>query len=819
MKKIIIVGGVAGGATAAARLRRLDEKSKIIMFERGADVSFANCGLPYYIGDIIKDRSKLLVQTKESLTKRYDLDIRTKNEVISINREKKTIKVKNLENNEIYEENYDYLILSPGASPIVPQMTGLSDVENVFTLRNLFDTDKIKSFISEKNPQNAVVIGGGFIGLEMAENLHNLGLKVTIVESGNQVLNQLDFEMASILHQFIKNIPNVNLVLSDPVKGFENKGEKILLDSGKVLNSDITILSIGVRPENTLAKDAGLETGAKGGIVINEFLQTSDPHIFAIGDAVEVKDFVTNNPVQIPLAWPANRMGRIVADNTYGKKIEFKGSLGTAIVKVFDLTAAVTGVNEKFLKAKNIDYKSIHIHPLDHAGYYPGASTISLKLLFDPTSEKILGAQAVGKNGVDKRIDVLSTAIKSGVKASELADLELAYAPQFSSAKDPVNMLGYIAQNIIEDKLKSIDVFEVEKINTNENIILDVRDPDELVLGVIENSINIPLKDLRNKLETLDKSKNIYIYCQAGLRGYIAQRILKNSGFNACNISGGYKTYSGVYKKEDTTKIETEESGRTTEKSLHFSLNKPMNNSPKIKVDATGLQCPGPIQKAFTEIQKINAGEIMEITATEAAFLGDIQSWANKTGNKILNTSSEGNLYKALVQKGSESNEIKMVKSEDGVTIIIMSGDYDKAIAAFIIANGAAAMNQKVTLFFTFWGLNILRKSGPVKVKKDLLERMFGFMMPKGIKELGLSRMNMFGIGPLLIKYIMRKKNVASLEDLMKSAISNNVKLIACSMSMDVMGIKKEELISDAVVGGVATYLEEASNRKVNLFI
>jgi CoA-disulfide reductase len=545
-KKIVIVGGVAGGATAAARLRRLDETSHIVVFEKGEYISFANCGLPYYIGETITNRNDLLVQTVEGMSKRFNLDIRPLNEVTKINRDQKSVQVKNIRTGELYEEAYDTLILSPGAIPIHPSIPGIEKAVNVFTLRNIPDTDRIKTFVDEMKPQKAAVIGGGFIGIEMAENLHQRGVEVTLIEMANQIMAPLDFEMASILHNHLKD-KGVQLLLGDGVRSFEENGRKIRLAGGKEIETDMTLLSIGVRPESQLAKDAGLVLGERGGIKVNEYLQTSDPSIYAIGDAIEVTDYINGNPAMIPLAWPANRQGRIAANNIYGKNELYSGTLGTSIAKVFDYTVATAGNNEKTLKRYGIPYQAIHIHPGSHAGYYPGASPIALKLLFDPDNGKILGIQGVGMEGVDKRIDVVATAIKGGLTVYDLPELELAYAPPYSSAKDPVNMLGYVASNISDRMVEIVQWHEIDEIVQNGGILVDVRSEAEWEMGYIKGSINIPLDELRERLAELPKDKVIHVSCQVGLRGYLAARILMEHGYQAKNLDGGWKTYSSVY--------------------------------------------------------------------------------------------------------------------------------------------------------------------------------------------------------------------------------------------------------------------------------
>ncbi|MCG1028998.1 CoA-disulfide reductase [Virgibacillus halodenitrificans] len=541
-EKIIIIGGVAGGSTAAARLRRLNEESNIIMFEKGEYISFANCGLPYYIGGTITDRDKLLVQNVKDMSLRYNLDIRIFSEVIKIDRQAKKVFVKNVQSGEIYEETYDKIILSPGARPVVPPIPGIDKAKTLFTLRNMEDTDRIKSFINKHLPRKAVVIGGGFIGLEMAENLHDQGIKVTVVEMSEQVMAPLDKEMAAIIHNHLQE-KGIELILGDGVKSIENNGQSILTQKGNKMETDLILLSIGVRPENELALQAGLRTGKRGGIQVNQKLQTNDPSIFAIGDAIEVNDFTNKQPTMIPLAWPANRQGRLVADIINGKDVQYNGTLGTSIAKVFDYTVASTGNNEKILNRLGKPYEVIHIHPVSHAGYYPGAVPIALKMIFDKTSGTIYGAQAVGKDSVDKRIDVIATAIKGGLTVKDLPDLELAYAPPYSSAKDPVNMAGYVASNIMEGEVDTIQWHEIDRILADGGTLIDVRRPEEWENGHITGATSIPLDELRDRLDDLPKEETIYVNCQVGLRGYIAARILAENGFKVKNLDGGWKTY------------------------------------------------------------------------------------------------------------------------------------------------------------------------------------------------------------------------------------------------------------------------------------
>lgn len=822
-KKIIIIGGVAGGMTAATRLRRLDETAQIIVFEKGEHVSYANCGLPYYVGDVIKSEEAILLQTPESLKERYELDVRIKSEVVNIFKERKRVFVKNLDTGNVYEESYDQLIIATGAEPIKPPIPGLAEAANIFTLRNVNDSQKLKTFITTQKPKNAVIIGAGFIGLEVCENLSRYGIHITIAEMLDQVLGPLDFEMASVIHKHLAN-NGVEVILKDGVKEFSDNGKIVTLQSGKQLPADLIILGIGVKPESKLAKEAGLELNERGAIKVNAELQTSDSNIYAIGDVIEVQDFINKQPVSIPLAWPANRQGRIVADNLMGKHTQYKGTVGAAITELYGVTIAVTGANEKTLKKLGIDYRVIHIHPGSHAGYYPGAEQMTLKLIFSPDGKKIYGAQGIGKAGIDKRLDVINTAIQAGMSVYDLQDLELCYSPQFASAKDAVNMLGYLASAIADKFIEAIQWSEVEQASQT-GIILDIREEGELILGQIPGAMNIPLGQLRSRIHELPSDKTIYVYCQVGLRGYIATRILLQHQLQAKNIDGGYKTYSAVYSDEEAAfQSPTEDSGISQVVTLQEMSEKPQIS---MQIDACGLQCPGPLLKVYEAIKALQPGQAIEIAATDAGFFPDIEMWCLRTNNILVNRENRNGIYVAVIQKGQNStigqsaDKMPVVKanSENGMTLIVFDGDLDKAIAAFILANGGAAYGKKVTMFFTFWGLNILRKPFNVKVKKTFLESMFGTMMPRGINKLGISKMNMLGMGTLMIKYIMNKKKVDSLEELMLKAIKNDVKLVACTMSMDIMGIKKEELIEGIELGGVGAYLGKADGSNINLFV
>lgn len=542
-KTIVIVGGVAGGASAAARLRRLNEYDNIIILERGEYISFANCGLPYYIGGVITERDKLLIQTPETMKDRFNIDVRTENEVIDINSASKTITVINHKMGKEEFIKYDTLILSPGARPFIPDIAGLSVNGPVFTLRNMSDTDNIKEYLISSTPEAVTVIGGGFIGLEMAENLVSSGLKVTIIELSNQILSPLDYEMAAIVEKHLKD-NGIDVIKNDAVVQFDESAHQIHLKSGKIITTDMVILAIGVEPENDLAKKAHLDLGIRGSILVNEKLETSVADIYAIGDAIQVVDYINGQATYIPLAWPANRQGRLLADIINGRDVRYHGTLGTAIAKVFDLSAACTGNNERLLKRLAIPYQVVHIHGMSHASYYPGAHQISLKLLFSPENGRILGAQVVGQGGTDKRIDVLATAIKGKLTIYDLPDLELAYAPPYSSAKDPVNMLGYIAENMSNGDVITKQWHEVDAFIADGGIIIDVRDEAEFISGSIKTAVNIPLPGLRQKLALIPQDKKILVNCQVGLRGYIAARILSQYGYTVANLDGGYLTFN-----------------------------------------------------------------------------------------------------------------------------------------------------------------------------------------------------------------------------------------------------------------------------------
>lgn len=814
--KHLIIGGVAGGATAAARIRRADEKAEIILLEKGKYISYANCGLPYYIGGVIADRNNLFLQTPESFGGRFNIDVRVSNEVIAIDPKTKTVKIRKVDGTE-YSENFDKLLLSPGASPVRPPLEGIN-LNGIFTLRDVNDTDKIKNYITTHDIKKAVVVGAGFIGLEMAENLHHAGAEVSIVEMGNQVMAPVDYSMATHVHQHLSQ-KGVQLYLEQSVGGFSKNGSEINVQfkNGHSIAADIVILSIGVRPETTLAKSAGLKIGETGGIWVSEYLETSEKDIYAVGDAIEFPHPISGKPWLNYLANPANRQGRIVADNmVFGNNTKYEGAIGTSIAKVFDMTVASTGLAGKKLKQLEISYSASWTHSGSNAGYYPDALPLSIKLTFDPTSGKLYGGQCIGYKGVDKRIDQIALLIKNGGTIYDLIQVEHTYAPPFSSAKDPIAIAGYVASNIISGQMPVLSWREMLASNPNEVLFLDVRTTQEFSMGSIPGAINIPLDDLRKRINEVPKNKPVYIFCAIGLRGYLALKILMANGYsNVKNLSGGYKTYStAVTPIKEITPANTHESKNIDQQNTISAI----KNS--IRIDACGLQCPGPILKLKQSIDKIQEGEQVEIIATDAGFSRDAQAWCNTTGNLLISNTEDKGKYTVIIEKGSPKT-CKIVTTCDGraKTMIMFSDDLDKALATFVLANGAAATGQKVSIFFTFWGLNVIKKTNKPKVEKDIFGRMFGIMLPSSSLKLKLSKMHMCGIGSRMMRNIMKRKGIESLESLREQAIEQGVEFIACQMSMDVMGVKKEELLDGVTIGGVATYMERADNANINLFI
>lgn len=821
--KYVIVGGVAGGATAAARLRRVDETADILLLEKGPHISYANCGLPYYIGGVIAERDKLLVQTPEAFGKRFRIDVRVKNEVLAINAKAKTLTIRNADGKE-YEEAYDKLLLSPGANPVKPPLEGI-DSEGIFTLRNVEDTDRIKAYVTGKQVKRAVVVGAGFIGLEMAENLHHAGIAVSVVEMGNQVMAPIDFSMAAHIHQHLIQ-KGVSLYLEEGVTHFQRTEQGIIvyLKSGKTIAADMVLLSIGVRPATALAQQAGLKLGETGGIWVDEHLETSEKDIYAVGDAIEYPHPLTGKPWLNYLANPANRQGRIVADNmALGNTVSYEGAIGTSIAKVFDMTVASTGLAAKRLKQWGMEYQSSVTHSSSHAGYYPNALPITLKLTFHPRTGKLYGAQCVGYEGVDKRIDQIAGLIKRGGTVYDLMETEHAYAPPFSSAKDPVAIAGYVASNIVGGAMPAISWREL--LEKKEQVVLvDTRTAEEFSFGTIPGALNIPLDEMRERLAEIPADKPVVLFCAVGLRGYLAQRILMGRGYrNVRNLMGGYKTFSTAVAPLPAPTALSSATVSSSFDVVSAEASSVSDTEKKVlKVNACGLQCPGPIIQVKKAIDSIEIGERVEIVATDAGFARDASAWCETTGNNLIENREEKGRYTVVIEKGDSACACSSggyAGGGRGKTLILFSDDLDKALATFVLANGAAATGQKVSIFFTFWGLNVLKKVQKPRVQKDFFGKMFGMMLPSSSLKLKLSQMNMFGMGSRMMRFLMKRKGVDSLESLRRQALMQGVEFIACQMSMDMMGIQREELLDEVTVGGVATYMERADKANVNLFI
>ena len=809
--KHIIIGGVAGGATAAARIRRADENAEIVLVEKGKYISYANCGLPYYIGGVIKSRDKLFVQTPEAFSRRFNVDVRTRHEALSIDTERHEVSIRRADGTT-YSETYDRLLLSPGAEPVRPPLEGI-DTEGIFTLRNVDDTDRIHSYLGTHRVRHAVVVGGGFIGLEMAENLHHAGAGVSIVEMADQVMAPVDFSIASHVHRHLMD-KGVGLWLGRGVERFtsENGSIKVWLNTGETLTADLVLLSIGVRPSVKLAREAGIELGARG-IKVNRWLQTSSPDVYAVGDAIEYEHPIAGGPWLNYLAGPANRQGRIAADNmVYGNREEYEGSIGTSVAKVFDITVGAAGLAAKHLKRMGVPYLTSVTTSSSHAGYYPGAFNLTLKLTFAPDTGRIYGAQCVGVDGVDKRIDEIAMLIKRGGTVRDLVRTEQAYAPPFSSAKDPVAIAGYVACNTLDGVMPVVTWRELAAADRAEVCLVDVRTPEEYALGTIDGAVNIPLDDLRGRLGEIDRESDVIVFCAVGLRGYLAQRILLGRGYRRVrNLAGGYKTYSLATQKVEP--VEGQPCGQAEDSGAEIG--------DMLRLDACGLQCPGPIMQVKNAVDGMKAGQRIEVKATDPGFARDAESWCRSTGNRFVSKTSEGGYHTVVIEK-REACGSAVTPAAGGSrdkTFIMFSDSLDRAIATFVLANGAAATGGKVTIFFTFWGLNVIKKRRKPHVEKDIFGRMFAWMLPSDSTCLHLSKMSMLGLGDRLMRHIMRRKNISQLEELMREAVYNGVELIACQMTMDMMGISRDELIDGVTVGGVATYMERAGNSGVNLFI
>ena len=835
--KIVVVGGVAAGASLAARARRLDEQAEIIVLERGHHVSFANCGLPYHIGEVIADRSRLLLQTPESLRESLDIDVRVGNDVIAIDRKKRTVTVRELATGREYTESYDALALCAGAEPIRPPLPGI-DLPGIHVLRRIGDMDVIKAEFdaalnAAANPSDVhcVVIGAGYIGLEMAENLRHRGATVDVVEMADQILPPLDHEISVPVERHLRS-RGVGLHLSTAAAAFTARvggGLNVELKNSTVLDADLVILSAGVRPSTHLAKDAGLELGAHGGIVVDTHMRTSDPHIWAAGDSVETPNTVLPGSGLAPLAGPANREARVAAENICGRSTEYKSTQGTSIVKVFDMVAGGTGATERQLSAAGLDYRAVHVHPSGHAGYYPGTAMMNMKLLFAPDTGRILGGQVAGFDGVDKRLDVLATALRAELTVWDLEELELAYAPPFGSAKDPVNMAGFVASNVLLGDLVLWYAQDYPHATDGARII-DVRTPEEFSVWHISGAENVPLATIRDASELWNRDEPLRLYCSVGFRSYLAHRILVQRGFTAvATLSGGSETFRAWHELAPDTAEPTPAViayAEAVDVVATAAQRDDLRNGTGVSVDldCSGLACPGPIMKLADTMRTLGAGDEVVVHVSDPGFALDGPAWAKRNGHELLQLTPEGPGYVATVRKGgaqvaASGSSVAITPAAPKLSFVVFDGDLDKLIAAFIIANGALAMGEEVSMFFTFWGLNALRRSDPPKRHKSALDSMFGAMMPRGAEKLSLSQMNMMGAGTAMIKGVMKKNGVHSLPELIASAQAGGARIIGCTMTMDLLGIAESDLIDGVELGGVATFLGEAAESTTTLFI
>ncbi|WP_061961294.1 FAD-dependent oxidoreductase [Demequina flava] len=831
--KLLVIGGVAAGASTAARARRLDEDAEIIVFERGHHVSFANCGLPYHVGEVIADRDRLLLQTPESLRESLNLDVRVGTEIVSIDRTAQTVTAREVDSGREYTESYDSLALCMGAEPVRPPLPGI-DHPAVDVLRRIGDMDRIKSRLDgalaaqrsgSRGTVSAVVVGAGYIGLEMAENLHHRGVKVDVVEAANQILPPVDQDIAAPVDQHLRS-RGIDLHLSTKAAAFQPLSDgdgadrvSVELDKGQTLAADLVILAAGVKPAVGLAVAAGLELGDHGGIKVDTGMRTSDAHIWAAGDAVETPHPVLPGSHLAPLAGPANRQARVAAENICGRSTSYDSTQGTSIVKVFDMVAGGTGATSRQLDAAGIEYRMVHVHPSGHAGYYPGTAMMHIKVLFAPDTGRILGAQACGFDGVDKRLDLFAMAIRAGLTVFDLEEQELAYAPPFGSAKDPINMAGFVASNVIRGDLELWYAEDFPQTTVGARII-DVRTPEEYDLWHIPGAESVPLDTFREAVSGWDTTQPMRVYCAVGFRSYLAHRILVQNGFtDVATLSGGSTTFKHVHAGAEPAAEPLPPMENYAEK-ISVASAVAVATGKTQDLDCTGLACPGPIMRLSSTMKEASVGDEIRVTVSDPGFALDGPAWASKNGHTVVSMDPKGSGFVATFRKGSLAPvAASAVHATPKTSMVVFSGDLDKVLAAFIIANGALAMGQEVSMFFTFWGLNSLRRSDPPARDKSGMEKMFGAMMPQGADKLTLSQMHMGGAGTKMIKNVMKQHDVQSLPELIAAAQANGARLIGCTMTMDLLGIAQSDLLDDVELGGVATFLGEAQESGTTLFI
>ena len=836
--KVVVVGGVAAGASTAARVRRLDESAEIVVLERGHHVSFANCGLPYHVGEVISERSRLILQTPESLREALALDVRLGTEVIAIDRAARTVAVRDVDTGEESTESYDALALCMGAEAVRPPLPGI-DHPAIHVLRRIGDMDRIKAQLDaaleaqkagRRGVVRAVVIGAGYIGLEMAENLHHRGVKVDVVELSDQILPPVDHEIAAPVEQHL-TARGIDLHLSTAAAAFrplptaDGSGDgpadervTVELDSGATVDADLVILAAGVRPAVGLAQQAGLELGPKGGIAVDTHMRTSDPHIWAAGDAVETPHPVLSGTHLNPLAGPANRQARVAAENICGRATEYRSTQGTSIVKVFDMVAGGTGATARQLDADGVAYRVVHLHPSGHAGYYPGTAMMHITLLFAPEDGRVLGAQACGFDGVDKRLDLFAMAIRAGLTVYDLEEQELAYAPPFGSAKDPVNMAGFVASNVLRGDLTLWYAQDFPEGTAGARLV-DVRTPEEYDLWHIPGAQSVPLPTFRDAIADWDRSAPVRLYCAVGFRSYLAHRILVQSGFeDVATLSGGSTTFKHVHHGQGDYEAQPPMENYAEKVSVASAV--AVATGARTDLDCTGLACPGPIMRLAAAMKTADAGDEIRVTVSDPGFALDGPAWASKNGHTLVEMEPQGAGYVATFRKGGTAPVIGgSLPGPAKTSMVVFSGDLDKVLAAFIIANGAVAMGQEVSMFFTFWGLNALRREDPPRRERKAMEKMFGAMMPRGADALTLSQMHMAGAGTAMIKRVMKQHDVQPLPELIAAAQAGGARLIGCTMTMDLLGIAPTDLIDGVELGGVATFLGEAQESGSTLFI
>ncbi len=828
--KLVVVGGVAAGASVAARARRLDEAAEIIVLERGHHVSFANCGLPYHVGEVITDRSRLLLQTPDSLRESLNIDVRIACEVTAIDRKARTVSVREVDTGRDYTETYDKLALCPGAEPFRPPLPGI-DLPAIEVLRRIGDMDRIKARIDDalaaaragtRDRVRAVVVGAGYIGLEMAENLQHRGIDVDVVELSDQILPPVDHEIAVPVEHHLR-AHGIGLHLKTAAAAFtprDDGGVTVELTNGKNLRADLVLLAAGVRPSTALATAAGIKLGAHGGVAVDTHMRTNDRYIWAAGDAVETPHTVLPASHLQPLAGPANRQARVAAENICGRTTEYVSTQGTSIVKVFDMVAGGTGATERELIANDVPYRAVHIHPSGHAGYYPGTAMMHLKVLFSPEDGKLLGAQACGFDGVDKRLDVLAIALRAGLTVYDLENQELAYAPPFGSAKDPVNMAGFVGSNVLRGDI-TLWYAQEYPANIKGARLVDVRTPEEFSVWHIPGAENVPLATFRDASADWDRRVPVRLYCAVGFRSYLALRVLTQTGFeDVATLSGGSTTFRAWHEVEVPEHDTPVPMISYAESASLGNVVREARSGAAIDLDCTGLACPGPIMKLSEQMKAMNPGDDVVVHVSDPGFRLDAPSWAKRNGHTVISLEPEGPGYVATMRKGVAAGAGPVAPATSNKTsMVVFSGDLDKVIAAFIIANGALSMGEEVSMFFTFWGLNALRKDDPPKRQKKMMDKMFGAMMPRGADKLTLSQMHMAGAGTAMIKNVMDKHDVPPLGELIASAQAGGARLLGCTMTMDLLGIAQSDLLDGVELAGVAAFLGEAHESGTTLFI